>query len=331
MLMAKIAASIETTTAKKQYKVTNWSAYNQGLINRGSITLWYDEDAKDKWFHNGEATRGGQRIYSDFCIETVLKLRYTFNLALRQTEGFMKSLLLLLKVDLPVMNYSTLCRRQAGLSVDLGVNAPPQGERIHILIDSTGLKVFGEGEWKVRMHGYSKRRTWRKFHVGVDAKTGQITSCVLTDNAVADAAMVEPILDETEANGCVIDQLSGDGAYDKSKVWQACQHRGIKPTIPPRIDAVHEVDGDGFQVDNARNSILNDIDIGGLEVNRAGWKRASGYHQRSKVETTMFRTKCTLGRNLSSRAFENQVNEARIKATILNKYIQIAKPISIAV
>ncbi len=152
------------------YRVRNWSAYDQALKQRGSVTLWFAPEAVAAWNYQGAAQRGAQFVYSDLAIETALTLRLIYHLPLRQTEGFVESLLHVMGLDLSTPDHSTLSRRQAGLQVALPIN--PTQEPIHVVVDSSGLKVYGEGEWKVRQHGWSVRRTGRKLHLGVNEATG---------------------------------------------------------------------------------------------------------------------------------------------------------------
>ena len=157
---------------KIQYRIRNWSKYNAALIERGSLTLWVDEEARTAWRSAGPPQRGAQYVYADAAIKCVLTLRAVYHRALRATEGLARSLFVLLSVPLPVPSYSTLSRRAAELGVALG--AVPRSGPLHLVIDSSGFKVYGEGEWKVRLHGLSKRRTWRKLHLAVNEATGEI-------------------------------------------------------------------------------------------------------------------------------------------------------------
>jgi len=169
---------------KTQYRIRNWSAYNAALIARGSLTLWVDEEAVRAWRYTGPTQRGAQYVYADAAIKCVLTLRAVYHLALRATEGLTRSLFALLEVALPVPSYSTLSRRAAEMAVALG--ALPRAGALHLVIDSSGFKVYGEGEWKVRLHGWSKRRTWRKLHLAVDEATGEIVAAVASEAGVSD-------------------------------------------------------------------------------------------------------------------------------------------------
>jgi hypothetical protein len=291
--------------------------YNESLKKRGSVTLWIDEDVLRAWKAAPEAVRprGGQKRYSDGAIECLLMVKGVYHLAYRQTEGFAGSLSKLLGVALPIPDYSTLNRRAKTLKVDLPT---PEKGPIHAVLDSTGLKVYGEGEWKVRQHGYSKRRTWRKLHLGVDEATGEIEAELLTGAGVDDAEAAAGLLKQTQAE---IEQLSGDGAYDKEKVYKAAAAKGVnKITIPPRRDAVlwEEHGSDP----HPRNENLRHI----WERGRKEWKEESGYHRRSLAETAMFRFKTIFGDHLNAREAKRQKTEARVKCAALNRMTRLGMP-----
>jgi Transposase DDE domain len=156
---------------KAVYRIRNWSDYNRALVRRGSLTVWVDQESLDAWNYQGPAQWGGQYVYSDTAMQCLLTLRAVFHLPLRATQGMAQSVFQLMGLDLAVPHYSTLSRRAADLEVDLARKS--QGP-LHLVLDSTGLKVYGEGEWKVRKHGYSKRRTWRKLHLAIDARSHEI-------------------------------------------------------------------------------------------------------------------------------------------------------------
>jgi hypothetical protein len=180
-------------------RVTNWAAYNEALRQRGSLTMWFTDDAIAAWKAAPRTTPGGQPHYSDLAITTALTLRAVFHLALRQTEGLISSILQLLGLDLPVPNFSTLSRRAQTL--DLPAQLRATGGVIHLLVDRSGLKLSGPGEWLVEKHGTSKRRSWRKLHIGFDAVTGRIVASLLTDRDVDDASQVGPLLDQIAGTG----------------------------------------------------------------------------------------------------------------------------------
>jgi hypothetical protein len=299
---------------KDKYNVTNWSTYNEGLKQRGSLTLWVEGDMADHWVQGRENKRGGQKVYSAMAIETCLVLRKVYGLPLRQTEGFAKSLFGQLKIQVPVPCYTTLCRRSNGLSVNL---ATARGGVRDIVVDSTGLKVYGEGEWKVRKHGAGKHRTWMKLHVAVNGQTQQIEAASLTSNAVDDAAEVDTLLGQVCKE---VNSFCGDGAYDKEKVRELLHRKNIRQVIPPQSNAV--ADGGKRPYMEQRDGAIRAI----KEMGRAEWKIKEGYHQRSKAETAMFRYKSIIGPDLSARKFGHQQTEVLIGCRILNIMLQTAKP-----
>lgn len=330
--MTKVDSSNDNNKPQERYKITNWQAYNTGLKRRGSLTLWVDEHVSGSWYHQGSAKRGGQMKYSQDCIVLLLTLKVTFGLAFRQLEGFASSIFALMGIDLQVPSYTQICRRQSGLKVPLGVSGRlKNGESIHLVVDSSGLKVYGECEWKVRKHGWGKRRTWRKIHLGVDEKSGEITAQVLTDNKTDDAAVLSDLVANTIGEGVDIGKVGTDGAYDHYDCWDMLMDMEVEPIIPPRENAVYQLDDKGEFTDHPRNRVLQIIDQGGMEVNRKGWKIQSGYHRRSKSENAFFRWKTILGEKMYARVFENQKTEAAVKAAVLNKFIQIASPEAVKV
>jgi hypothetical protein len=212
--------------SKDKYKVTNWSAYNEGLKQRGSLTLWFDADIAAHWNQECENKRRGQKIYSALAIESCLILRKVYHLPLRQTEGFIKSIFDLLNILVPLPCYTKLCRRSNSLSVNLSAAT---GFITGIVVDSTGLKVYGEGEWKVRKQGSGKHRTWMKLHVAANGQTQQIEAITLTSNVVDDATEVEALMSQINKP---IKRFMGDGAYDKDKVRERLYNDNIKQVIP---------------------------------------------------------------------------------------------------
>jgi Transposase DDE domain len=293
---------------KAAYRIRNWKRYNDALVNRGSLTLWVDQATLQAWRYQGPARRGAQFEYSDLAIECLLTLRAVYHLTLRATEGFARSLFGLMQVDLPVPDYSTLCRRAATVRVTLPKKA--QGP-LHLVIDSTGLKVYGEGEWKVRQHGYSKRRTWLKLHLAVDPETHEIQAAMVTDPGVTDAEMVPPLLEQVENP---VESAAADGAYDRRSVYEALEKRGAGAAIPPRRDAKIHRRGNASGPRLARDENLRRI----RKIGRAAWKGESGYHERSLVETAMFRMKAIFGDGVSSREQARQATEAGIRCRALN-------------
>ncbi len=195
---------------KQRHKVTNWSEYDAALRQRGSLTVWFTDEAVEAWAAEPRTTRGGRPSYSDVAITTALTLRAVFRLALRQTEGLVASILRLLGLDLAVPDHSTISRRAETLEVP----RPRRGrEPVHLLVDSTGLKLCGPGEWLVEMHGARTRRGWRKLHLATDADTGRIVASSLTDKDADDGSRTGPLLDRIDGP---VASFTGDGAYDRT-------------------------------------------------------------------------------------------------------------------
>lgn len=324
--MSKVAKNSKSIK-KSDYKIINWKAYNQSLCRRGDLTIWVEEGLAEKWYYAGISQQGRPFTYSNDCIEFLLSLKVVFRLPYRQTKGFAESVFGLMGVDLPIPSYTQISRRSADLEVNIRVINPKGG--IHLVMDSTGLKVYGEGEWKVRKHGIYKRRTWRKLHLALDEKTGMIHAETLTENDIDDASQVDPALDQIEAE---IDKFSGDGAYDKKKVWDRLKKEGIEGVIPPQRNAIFWVDEEGVLKEHDRNKILLEINqYEDYEEGRKRWKENSNYHRRSLSETAMFRFKKIFGSELYSRKIETQQVEAQIKVAVLNRMTALGMSISVCV
>lgn len=305
---------------KARYRVSNWAAYNKSLVERGSITVWISDEVLDEWRPKpkGRRQRGGQVKYSDRVIECLLTLKAVFRLPYRQTEGLGRSIIQLLGVPVPVPDYTTLCKRSADLAVDLSP-CQVQGAK-HIVVDSTGLKVYGEGEWKVRQHGYAKHRTWRKLHLSVNEATHSLEAVVLTEVQVDDAQAGCQLLQETVGS---ITQVSGDGSYDKRKFYKAAVEREVERiAVPPRRNARIWQHGNSSQPPLPRDQNLRQI----RRIGRKRWKQEAGYHRRSLAETAVFRFKTIFGNTLSARSLSRQITEARIKAAVLNRMTQLGMP-----
>ena len=304
--------------AKSSYKITNWRKYNESLVQRGSITFWFSDDVIDQWEHpNDESKVGHPFVYSDTAIESLLMLRELFRLPYRQTEGLGRSLARLMQVDVAIPDFTSLAKRAAKLEIALAV-ADRTGP-IDIVVDSTGLKVFGEGEWKTRKHGVSKRRTWRKLHLAVNPETQEIEAEVLTDNSGHDADQVDELLEQIESP---IDSFSGDGAYDQWKVYGALAEQEIQAIIPPRRNAKIKQHGNSSGPPLERDEAIREI----RWVGRKQWKKDIGYHRRSLSETAMYRMKCCFGGILKNRELENQRTEARLRCKILNRFTLLGLP-----
>lgn len=304
--------------AKLRYKVTNWREYNESLVCRGDVTLWFEASVIDAWEHDNAAPKVGRPfVYSDVAVETLLTLRELFRLPYRQTEGLGRALAKLMEADVAIPDFTSLAKRAAKLGVSLDVRQATGP--IDVVVDSTGLKVFGEGEWKVRQHGVGKRRTWRKLHVTVDPATQEIVAERLTDNSGHDADQVQPLLDQVDRP---VKKFYGDGAYDKWKVYDRLVEGGITPIIPPQHNAKIKQHGNA-----AAEPLPRDEAIRGMRRRgRAGWKRDIGYHRRSLGETAMYRLKTCFGNVLKNRTLPNQKAEARIRCKILNRFTRLGLP-----
>ena len=295
------------------YKTRSWPAYNEALKRRGSLTIWFDPAMT--WDAAPTGKRGRQPDYSDAAIQTCLTMKVLFGMALRQTTGFVDSLLRLIGVDWAVPDFSTLSRRQKTLKV----NIPYRGSDgpLHLLVDSTGIKVEGEGEWNARKHGGIKRRVWRKIHIGIDEKSLEIRAAEFTTSDIGDAPM---LLDQIPPDQ-EIATVTADGAFDARKCHDAIAARGAAAIIPPRKNAKP------WKPDTAGAIARNEILRTSKRVGRTIWRRWSGYHRRSRAETKMHCVKL-LGQRLSARDFDRQVAELQVRVAVLNGFTALGIPLT---
>ena len=305
---------------KKSYAIKNWREYNASLVRRGDVTFWFDE-AVDAWEHeNGEKKNGRPFVYSDVAIETLLTVRELFRLPYRQTEGLGRALAKLMGAQIVIPHHTSLQKRAAKLGVAIALSEV-KGP-IDVVVDSTGLKVFGEGEWKTRQHGVGKRRTWRKLHLAVDPATHQIVAEVLTESNEHDANQVEPLLEQVEAE---VQTFYGDGAYDQWKVYDTLTENSIWSIIPPRKNAKIKRHGNSAEEPLERDECLRQIRRDG----RKAWKESIGYHRRSLAETAMSRLKAAFGDRLKNRKPPNQKTEVTLRCKLLNWFVMLGMPLSI--
>jgi hypothetical protein len=298
---------------KRQYRIRNWQHYNKALVSRGSLTLWIDTRATDTWLnHDAPRRRGRRRRYTDAAILCALQLREVYHLPLRATQGLVASILRLMQVELPSAHYSTLSRRARSLSLSL---TAPTKRITHLVIDSSGLKVYGEGEWQVRTHGKQKRRTWRKLHISMDAETHQLTAASLTDKDLLDRNAMAGLLEQTESE---VERVCADGAYDFEQCYRAIKKKEAVALIPPRADAVVR----GKSPFEQRDENVREITSKG----RKQWKRESTYHQRSLVECAFFRLKTLFSDRLRSRRTDTQTTEARVRCAAMNRMTSLGMP-----
>ena len=308
---------------KQKHKVTNWREYDASLRQRGSLTVWFSAEAIEGWRAAPRTTRGGQPWYSPVAILTALTLRAVFRLALRQTEGLIGSILHLLGLDLAVPDHSTLSRRAATLEVPRPASGP-RGEPVHLLVDSTGLKLCGPGEWLAEKHGTRTRRSWRKLHIGMDAGTGRIVAAVLTDKDADDGAQVGPLLEQVDGT---IASFTGDGAYDQEGVYSgvAARHPAAAVIVPPRSSAVPSETAE--TAPTRRDRHLQAI----AETGRMGWQKASGYNIRALVEAAVSRYKRVIGDTLRSQTDRRQATEVAIAVGVLNRMLELGRPESVRI
>ena len=304
---------------KTQYLVKNWAKYDNALVQRGDITLWLGDDAVRNWSPGGRKRRGGQRRFSDVAIETALTLRMVFNLPLRQTEGFPRSVFRLMDVHLDVPDHTTLSRRGQSLSIDLRAfrNTGP----LHLVIDSTGLSAFGEGEWAAAKHGAKGVRGWRKLHLGVDAD-GVIVMQALTDSNGDDAQTAVEMLSDFSGS---VASVTADGAHDTHEVYDECAQRGARVVIPPSQPATKS------RKKRPRRSRRDRTIARVKKIGRRAWKKESGYHKQARAENAVFRYKTILGGKLRSRSEGGRRVEARLGCSILNRMTALGRPASYAI
>jgi Transposase DDE domain len=298
------------------YKTRNWPAYNAALKRRGSLSIWFDPEMS--WGAKPSGKRGRRRTFSDAAIQTCLTMKVLFGMALRQTTGFVESLLRLTGLDWGVPDFSTLCRRQKTLAV----NIPFRGSKgpLHLLIDSTGIKVEGEGEWNARKHGGAKRRVWRKIHLAIDEQTLEVRAVEVTGSNVGDAPMLPELLGQIP-DVEEIGSVTADGAYDTRKCHNAIADRSAVAVIPPRKNA------QPWKATSAGAVARNDALRASKYLGRALWRHWSGYHRRSRVETKMHCMKL-LGQRLMARDFDRQVAEVQVRIAVLNGFTALGIPVT---
>ncbi len=303
---------------KQKRKLMNWREYDASLRQRGSLTVWFTDDAIEGWRAQPRTTQGGQPSYSSLAILTALTLKAVFRLALRQTEGLISSVIGLLGLDLAVPDHSTLCRRAETLEVPRP-QARRDGEPLHLLVDSTGLKLCGAGEWLVEKHGTKTRRSWRKLHIGLDADTGQIVAATLTKKEADDGAEVGALLDQVTG---AVASFTGDGGYDQDRVYASVaeRHPEAAVIVPPRTTAVPSDMAETAPTQRDRH--LQHI----TEHGRMAWQRASGYTARARAEAAIGRFKQVIGDALRSRTDDRRATEVDVAVHALNRMSEFGRP-----
>ena len=304
---------------KTKYRVSNWAEYDQALVQRGDITLWISDNAIASWEPVPTGRRGAQRKFSDHAIETALTLRLNFNLPLRQAEGFLRSVLSLMALDLEAPDHTTLSRRSQHLNIQLARVSTK--EPIHLIVDSTGLSIVGEGEWAAAKYGGRGRRGWKKLHLGVD-RSGVIVAQALTHGSADDAKAALALIDNVEGD---IESLTADAAYDTIAIYDASAARGTEVIVPPSRSATRS------RQRRSRSSARDRTIMRVKGIGRRRWKKESGYHQQARVENTFFRYKAIIGDRLRARHPKSQGAEAVIACNILNRMARLGMPESLAV
>src|SRR5215217_4424094 len=312
---------------EQKRKVTNWRDYDESLRRRGSVTVWFSDGAVEAWEAERRTSRGGQPEYSDLAILTALTFKAVFRLAYRQTEGLIGSVIGLLGLDLAVPDHTTLCRRAETLEVPrpkprgdgAGGGAGRDTGPMHLLVDSTGLKLYGAGEWLVEKHGTKRRRSWRKLHLGVDAETGRIVAATLTDRDEDDASQVGPLLDQVADP---VASVTADGAYDQESVYAdvAERHPEAAIIVPPRVTAVASQTATSAPTQRDRHLQLI------AEQGRRAWQKASGYTTRARAETAISRYKRVIGDGLRAHTDERRATEMDVAVHVLNRMLELGRP-----
>lgn len=309
----------EPKNAKKRYKTTNWAAYNAALKARGSLTIWLDKDMQ--WYDPASGKRGCQRIFSEPAIQFCLSIKCLFNLALRQSLGLVESLLRLASRDWSVPDFSTVCRRQKPLRVQMPFRASTTA--LDLLVNSTGIKFLGEGEWKRKKYGAEYRRQWRKVHLGIDAHMLEIRAIEVTDNIVGYAPMLPELLAQIPPDEAVV-SVSADGAYDSKACHAAIAQRGARAVVPPRKN------GKPWKATLVGSGVRNEALKACGRLGHTIWMKWSGYHRISLVENKMHGFK-RLCERVMTRTFERQVAELHVWVALLNRFIQLGRPTTVPV
>ena len=300
-------------TYKTKYRVANWASYDRALVGRGDVTLWLAPEASDAWAPGRVGTRGGQFKYSDLAIETALTLRLIFHLPLRQAEGFLNSLFGMIGIDRSAPDHTMLSRRSQHL--DLTLRGVPTDERMHLIVDSTGLSIVGEGEWAAVKHGRRGKRGWKKLHVGVD-RSGVIVAQALTEGNADDATTALTLIEAVEGD---LASVTGDAAYDTIAFYDAAGARSANVVVPPtKASSVSR---------RGRRSIARDRTIRMVkELGRRRWKQEAGYQRQARAENAFFRYKSIIGDGLRARTPEGRVAEALLACNLLNRMTALGRP-----
>lgn len=287
----------------------NWKEYNKSLVNKGSLTVWIDPNAYAQWIY--KSGKRGRPKFSSYVIKVGWILKTVYRLAFRALQGFFNSILQLMKLPMKAPDYSLFSKRAHEVLDDL----PRLSARrpTDLVIDASGFKVYGEGEWKVKIHGKGKPRRWIKAHIAIDPKSQEVIALEVTENTIGDAPMLPKLIEKAPKS---VNRVTADGAYDKFKCRKLLHEKGILGVIPPPVNAQMR-EGDEF-ID--RNDALKIIQyFGGDVVAKSIWKKLVGYHQRSLVETAFSSLKRFFGDRLQSKSMRTQVLELNLRCWVLNQ------------
>jgi len=296
-----------------RYRTTNWSSYNEALRRRGSLLVWLDREMQ--WLAPAKSRPGRPQTFSDAAIQFCLSIKVLFGLALRQTIGMVGSLLAMAGLDWPVPDYSTLCRRQKTVSVQIPYRR--SGGALNLLVDSTGVKMRGDGEWQVRKHGASRRRQWRKVHLAMDTATGDIRGVEFTSSREGDSPVLPSLLAQLPPDQ-PIGTVTGDGAYDTRTCHTVIAERGGTAVIPIRKN------GRSWKEDGPAARARNETLRATRYLGRALWKRLTGYHARSRIEAQMRRLK-SFGERIASRDPNRQAAEIHTRIALMNRFSALGR------
>ena len=299
--------------ARARYRTTNWSEYNAALRRRGSLLVWLDREME--WSASKRGRPGRPEIFSDAAIQFCLSIKVLFGLALRQAIGMVASLLELAGLDWPVPDFSTLCRRQRTVTIQIPYRRA--GGPLNLLVDSTGVKMRGDGEWQARRHGASRRRQWRKVHLAMDTATGDIRAVEFTPSREGDSPVLPDLLDQIP-RGEQIGTVTADGAFDTRRCHTAIIERGATAIIPIRRN------GRPWKEDCPAAQARNEILRASKHFGRAFWKRWTGYHARSRIEAQMRRLK-SFGERVGSRDPDRQTAEIHTRIALMNRFSALGR------
>ncbi|QFG37683.1 DDE family transposase [Paracoccus pantotrophus] len=297
-----------TKPAPVRYRTTNWKSYNDALKQRGSLLIWLDKDMT--WLAPKVGRNGRPSVFSDAAIQFCLMVKVLFGLPLRQTTGMVTSILSMAGLDWPVPDFSTLSRRQKRITVQVSTRRAPGP--LNLLVDSTGIKFLGDGEWLARKHGAQRRRQYRKVHLAMDTATGDIRAVEFTSSDKGDSPILPHLLDQIPPDE-QIDTVTGDGAYDTRRCHAAILERGGAAVIPIRRN------GRQWREDCPAAKARNEILKATQRLGRAAWKRWSGYHARSRIEAKM-RCLKAFGERIASRDPDRQTAEVQIRVALMNRF-----------